>query len=136
MSVQPHAMDQAALLRAPVEYLGQSGIFRVRNVAYKRRLRHWAIGCFFTISFIASLILSSATWFTSENCGSGFEALKARVPEALDSVNSASIRDFYRLALRAINAYSAVVQYGTEEFKQVYKSHHNISFEWPKPEAQ
>ena len=65
-----------------------------------------------------------AKWFTRENCGFNFEVLKAIVPEALASVKSASIRGFYRLALRAIDAYSAGVQYGTEEFKQkVYKSH-------------
>ena len=45
------------------------------------------------------------------------EALKT-----IASVSSASIRGFYSLALRAIDAYSAGVQYGTEEFKQkVYK---------------
>ena len=50
------------------------------------------------------------------------EVLKTTVSEALASVSSASIRGFYRLALRAIDAYSAGVQYGTEEFKQkVYK---------------
>ena len=61
------------------------------------------------------------------NCGFNFEVLKAIVPEALASVKSASICGFYRLALRAIDAYSAGVQYGTEEFKQkVYKSHRQI----------
>ena len=55
------------------------------------------------------------------------EALKATVPEALASVTSASIRGFYRLALRAIDVYSAGVQYGTAEFKQtVYKSHRQV----------
>ena len=34
---------------------------------------------------------------------------------------------FYRLAMRAIDAYSAGVQYGTEEFKQkVYKSYRQV----------
>ena len=46
------------------------------------------------------------------------EALKATVPETLTSVSNASIRGFYRLALRAIDAYSAGVRYGAEEFKQ------------------
>ena len=50
-------------------------------------------------------------------CGYNFEALKATVPEALASVSNASIRGLYRLALRAIDAYSAGVRYGTEEFK-------------------
>ena len=35
--------------------------------------------------------------------------------EALASKSNASIRGFYRLALRAIDAYSAAAQYGTEE---------------------
>ena len=53
--------------------------------------------------------------------------LKATVPEALASVSNASICGFYRLALRAIDAYSAGVQYGMEEFKQnVYKSHRQV----------
>ena len=56
-----------------------------------------------------------------------FEALKATVPEALASVTNASIRGFYRLAVRTIDAYSAGLRYGTEEFKQnVYKSHRQV----------
>ena len=53
-----------------------------------------------------------------EDCRYNFEALKATVPEALASVNSASICGLYRLALRAIDAYSARGQCGAEEFKQ------------------
>ena len=49
------------------------------------------------------------------------------MPEALASISNASIRGFYRLALRAINAYSADVQYGIEELKQnVYKPHRQV----------
>ena len=56
-----------------------------------------------------------------------FEALKATVPETLASVSNASIRGFYRLALRAIDAYSAGVRYGMDEFKQnAYKSHRQV----------
>ena len=40
-----------------------------------------------------------------------FEALKSTVPEALASVSNASIRGLYRLALRAIDAYSTGMQY-------------------------
>ena len=68
-----------------------------------------------------------AKLFARENCGYNFEALKATVPEALASVSDASIRGFYRLALHAIDAYSAGVRYRTEEFKQnVYKSHQQV----------
>ena len=68
-----------------------------------------------------------AKWFARENCGYSFEALKATVPEALASVSNASIRVFYRLALRAIDAYSAGARYGTEELRQnVYKSHRQV----------
>ena len=59
-----------------------------------------------------------AEWFAREDCGYDFEALKAIVPEALASVSNASIRGFYRLAIRTIDAYSAGMQYGAEEFKQ------------------
>ena len=68
-----------------------------------------------------------AKWFARENCGYDFEALKATVPEALASVTNASIRGFFRLAQRAIDAYSAGLQYRTSEFKQtVYKSHRQV----------
>ena len=40
------------------------------------------------------------------------------MPEALASVSNASIRGFYRLALRVIDAYSAGVRYGMKEFKK------------------
>ena len=49
------------------------------------------------------------------------------VPEALASVTNASIRGFYRLAVRTIDAYSAGLCYGTEEFKHnVYRSHRQV----------
>ena len=49
------------------------------------------------------------------------------MPEALASVTNASISGFYRLAVRTIDAYSADLRYGTEEFKQnVYKSHRQV----------
>jgi hypothetical protein len=68
-----------------------------------------------------------AKWFTRENCEYNFEALKSTVPEALASVTNASIRGFYRLAVRTIDAYSAGLRYGTEEFKHtVYKSHRQV----------
>ena len=55
--------------------------------------------------------------FARENCCHDFEALKATVPKALASVTNASIRDFYRLAVRTIDAYSTSLCCGTEEFK-------------------
>ena len=68
-----------------------------------------------------------AKWFARENCGYDFEALKATVPEALASVTNAFIRGFYRLAVRTIDAYSAGLCYGTQEFKHnVYKSHRQV----------
>ena len=48
-----------------------------------------------------------------------FEALKATVLESLALINNASMRGFNRLALRAIDAYSAGVQHGIEEFMEV-----------------
>ena len=61
-----------------------------------------------------------AKWFARENCGYNSEALKATVPEALASVSNASIRGFYRLALRANDDYSAGVRYGAEELNKMY----------------
>ena len=58
------------------------------------------------------------------NYGYDFEALKAK---ALASVTNASIRGFYRLAVRTIDAYSAGLCYGTEEFKyHVFRSHRQV----------
>ena len=49
------------------------------------------------------------------------------MPEALASVTNASIRGFYRLAVHIIDAYSAGLCYGTEEFKHnVYRSHRQV----------
>ena len=62
-------------------------------------------------------MLAECLMFCKGNCGYDFEALKATVPEALASVTNASIRGFYRLAVRTIGAYSAGLCYGTEEFK-------------------
>ena len=68
-----------------------------------------------------------AKWFARENCGYDLEALKTTVPEALASVTNASIRGFNRLAVRTIDAYSAGLCYGTEEFKHnVYRSHRQV----------
>ena len=61
-----------------------------------------------------------AKWFAKKNCGYNFEALKATVPEALASVSNASIRGFYRLALRAIDAYSACVRMGRRNLNKMY----------------
>ena len=61
-------------------------------------------------------------YWCRENCGFDFEALRTTVPVTL-----ASIRGFYRLALRAIDACSADPQYGIEGFKRkVYKSHWQV----------
>ena len=48
-----------------------------------------------------------AKWLARENSGYDSEAVKATVPEAPASVTNASIRGFYRLAVRTIDAYSA-----------------------------
>ena len=59
------------------------------------------------------------------------EALKAEVPETLGSVTNASIRSFYKSAVRTIDAYSAGLCYGTEEFKHnVYRSHRQVEDKW------
>ena len=68
-------------------------------------------------------IVCRARLLARENCGYGFGALKATVPDALASVRSASIRGFYWSALRAIDAYSAGMQNGVEE---LYKWHRKV----------
>ena len=105
--------------------------FRIRKDACRKRSKHWATMSSFIPSFIASSISLSAT--SAEQSGlqgkivDDFEALKATVPEVLASVTNASIRGFYRLAVRTINAYSAGLCYGTEEFKHnVYRSHRQV----------
>ena len=65
-------------------------------------------------------------WFMRENREFDFEALKTKAPEALASVCNASVRGFYWLALRAIDAYSAGLQYGTEFKQEVGKSHRQV----------
>ena len=57
-------IDQAVLLRVAAALAGslrQNGTSRIRKAACKRRSEHWAAECFFTLSIIVSLILSSAT---------------------------------------------------------------------------
>ena len=44
---------------ALAELLRQNGTSRIRKAACKRRSRHWATECFFALSFIVGLILSS-----------------------------------------------------------------------------
>ena len=98
----------------PAEFLSQRG-----NSVSERTP---ATVFFPTQSFIAGSILSSATgvekMVCKGNCGYDFEAPKATVPGALASANNASVRGFYKLALRAIDAYSAGMQYGAKEFKK------------------
>ena len=103
----------------------QRGTFRIRQDACRKRLKHWATVFSFIPSFIERY-WCRAKWFARKNCGYDFEALKATVPKALASVN-ASIRGFYRLAVRTIDAYSAGLSYGTEEFRHsVYRSHRQV----------
>jgi hypothetical protein len=118
---------------ALAEFLVQKKTFAIRKDAYKKRLKIWAIVFISTPNFIASSTSSNATGVELNGLQEkivgryDFEALKKTVPEALASVTNASIRGFHRLALRDIDAYSAGVQYGTEEFKRtVYKSHRQV----------
>ena len=102
--------DQKGRLQEEVEALGHSVLFYPKLHCELNFIeRYWC----------------QAKCFARENCGYDFEALKTTVPEA--SVTNASIRGFYRLAVRTIDAYSAGLHYGTEEFKQnVYKSHRQV----------
>jgi hypothetical protein len=69
-----------------------------------------------------------AKWYSRENCSYSFEALRATVPKALDSVTTASIHRHYKHCERIIEAYSDGMTYGTEEFtKRVYKGHRQVA---------
>ena len=88
------------------EVLRQRGTFRIRKDACRKRLKHWATVFFFIPSFTVNSVLSSAIG-AEKNSLQGkivddFEALKATVPEVLASVTNASIRGFYRLAVRML----------------------------------
>ena len=104
---------------------------RVASATYRKRLKHCHCVLFYP-KFHCELnsierYWCQAKWFARENCGYDFEALEKTVPEALASVTNASIRGFYRLAVRTIDAYSAGLCYGTEEFKHnVYRSHRQV----------
>ena len=116
-SDQPCITDQAVLLGGAAALIRTCGI---KKVTCKR---WWATVCFFTLTSMASLILSSASKDEQNslergNCGRNSRALKVTVPGELASVSNTSIRGFYGLALRAIDAYSAGVQCRVEKFKQ------------------
>ena len=69
---------------ALAEFLRQSGTCRIRKVAYKEALGHRVL---FYPKFHCELNFIErywcrAKWYTRENCGFDFEALKAIVPEA------------------------------------------------------
>ena len=54
-------------------------------------------------------------------------SLRRVLPEALDSVSSASINRYFHHCNRAIEAYGAGEVYGTKEFaERVYKSHRRV----------
>jgi hypothetical protein len=112
LGAQKDFRDQKGRLQEEVENLGHRVIFYPKFHCELNFIeRYWC----------------RAKWFARENCGYSFQALKAIVPEALASVSNASIRGFYRLALRAIDAYSAKITYGTEAFRQtVYRSHRQV----------
>ena len=62
--VSNYTIDQVAIQRAAAvlaEFLRQRGTFRIRKVACRKRLKHWATVFYFIPSFIASSILLSAT---------------------------------------------------------------------------
>ena len=55
------------------------------------------------------------------------QSLQASLMHFVGAIWDRSIRGFYRLAVRTIDAYSAGLRYGTEEFKQnIYKSHRQV----------
>ena len=78
------------LAAALAEFLRQNATSRIRKVACKRRLRHWATECFFTLSYYCELNFIErywcrVKWFMRENCEFDFGALKTGALESLAS---------------------------------------------------
>jgi hypothetical protein len=69
----------------------------------------------------------AAKWYARENCEYTFDGLRRVLPEALDSVSSASINRYFHHCKRVIEAYGAGEAYGTKEFtERVYKGHRQV----------
>jgi hypothetical protein len=104
--------DQTGRLQEEVEKLGHQVLFYPKFHCELNFIeRYWC----------------RAKWYARENCNYDFESLKTTIPEALASVTNAMIQGFYRLSLRAMDAYSAGVQFGTAEFhRTVYRSHRQV----------
>lgn len=71
----------------------------------------------------------SAKRNAKENCSYSFEGLRKTVPNALHSVDSITINNYFNHCDRSIEAYGKGLTYGTKEFAEamrVYKSHRRV----------
>ncbi|RPA99707.1 hypothetical protein L873DRAFT_1767021 [Choiromyces venosus 120613-1] len=69
----------------------------------------------------------SAKYYTRENCQYSLEGLRETIPQALDSVSSATIHRYFLACMRILDAYRSGLHYGTAEFRErVYKSHRRV----------
>ncbi|RPA90984.1 hypothetical protein L873DRAFT_1715842, partial [Choiromyces venosus 120613-1] len=67
--------------------------------------------------------------YARENCSYSIEALCDILPIALDSVMPQLIGKYYCKTQRILQAYYDGIVYGSEDFKQVYKSHRRVRAE-------
>lgn len=69
----------------------------------------------------------SGKYFARENCGYNIESPMAVVPQALNSVSTATIVRYFNHCQGIIDTYEAGVKYGTKEFgERVYKGHRQV----------
>lgn len=69
----------------------------------------------------------SAKWYARENCQFSLEGLRHILPQALDSVSTATIHRHYNHCKRVIEAYAEGFSYGTNDFTdRVYKGHRQV----------
>jgi len=112
LSAEPDFQQQKGRLQEELECRGQLVIFYPKFHCELNFIERYWCGC---------------KWYARENCQYTLEGLRETVPEALNSVPSATIHRHYLHCLRIINAYASGAEYGSREFKEwVYKAHRQV----------
>lgn len=112
LSAEPDFQQQKGCLQEELECRGQLVIFYPKFHCELNFIERYWCGC---------------KWYARENCQYTLEGLRETVPEALNSVPSATIHRHYLHCVRIINAYASGAEYGSREFKErVYKAHRQV----------